>query len=243
MFSISARKNLLLDSNHPEGWEKMRELESRRKVARLEVEEKPITAPRFVTELQGVTSLNEGQSAHFEAQLEPTHDPRLRVEFLHNGKVLQQASRIHTVCDFGYVALDIGQLVASDAGEYVCRATNALGESRSVIRLSVAARDSLDLSSQRPEGLDKIKQLELRGSSTVSGREEVATCQKPVFTSALQNVVVAENKSAHLAARLIPVGDPSLRVEWLKDGKVVETGQCGCVWLVVLFCLLLSCVR
>lgn len=43
---------------------------------------------------------------------------------------------------------------------------------------------SLDLSSQRPEGLDKIKQLESRGHR--SREEEVATFQKPVFTTALQ---------------------------------------------------------
>ena len=48
-FYVSARKGLLLDSQHPEGWEKMRELESRRRVARLEVEETEITAPTFFT--------------------------------------------------------------------------------------------------------------------------------------------------------------------------------------------------
>jgi len=222
-FLLAARKGLLLDSQHPEGWEKMRELESRRRVARLEVEEVAATAPRFLTQFQGVTTLAEGQAAHFEAQVEPLHDPQLGVEFLHNGRLLQQASRIHTVCDFGHVALDIGQLVAADAGEYVCRAVNALGEASSAIRLNVAARGTLDTSSQRPEGLDKIKQLEAKsGSARV---EEVATFQKPVVTAALQNLVLAENQSAHLAARLIPVGDPSLRVDWFKDGKLLETGM------------------
>ena len=220
---FAARKGLLLDSQHPEGWEKMRELESRRRVARLEVEEVAATAAKFLTQLQGNATLAEGQSAHFEAQIEPIHDPSLRVEFFHNGKILQQASRIHTVCDFGYVALDIGQLVSSDAGEYVCRAVNSLGEASSAIRLNVAARGSLDTTSQRPEGLDKIKQLEARGQ--LARPEEVATFQKPVFTAALQNLVMAENQSAHLAARLIPVGDPSLKVDWFKDGKLLETGM------------------
>ena len=43
---------------------------------------------------------------------------------------------------------------------------------------------SLDLSSQRPEGLDKIRQLEAKGQ--VRQEEEIATFQKPVFTTALQ---------------------------------------------------------
>ena len=214
----------------------MRELESRRRVTRLEVEETAVTAPKFVTKLQGASTLEEGQNAHFEAQIEPIHDPSLKIEFLHNGKSLQQASRIHTVCDFGYVALDIGKLVSSDSGEYVCRAYNALGESTSSIHLNVAAKGSLDLSSQRPEGLDKIKQLENKGRHAAA--EEVATFQKPVFTSALQNLVKSENETAHLAARLIPIGDPSLKVEWFKDGKLLETGNvlCCCVSIIFFTC-------
>ena len=207
-------------------------MESRRRVAKLEVEEHQITSPKFVTALQGVTTLEEGQTAHFEAKIEPLHDPSLKIEFFHNGKALQQASRIHTVCDFGYVALDIGKLVSSDSGEYVCKAFNALGETSSSIQLNVAARGSLDLSSQRPEGLDKIKQLESRGRTKAD--DEVATFQKPVFTNALQNMVKSENEAAHLAARLIPVGDPSLKVEWFKDGNLLETGR--------KYCLLSDCV-
>ena len=198
-------------------------MESRRTVTKLQVEETQSVSPRFLKQLQGVSMLSEGQHAHFEGQIEPINDTNLRVEFLHNGRQLQQASRIHTVCDFGYVALDIGSLVASDAGEYVCIIKNALGESRSSVNLNVTARGSLDTSSQRPEGLEKIKELESRGQR--SRTDEIQTFQKPVFTTALQNVVMSESQSARLAARLIPVGDPSLKVEWMKDGKILETGN------------------
>ena len=187
------------------------------------MEEPAISSPKFLKQLQGVTTLAEGQHAHFEAQIEPINDSKLRVEFLHNGKQLKQASRIHTVCDFGYVALDIGSLVSSDAGEYVCIIKNALGESKSSVNLNVAGKGSLDTSSQRPEGLDKIKELESRGPR--SRTDEIQTFQKPVFTTALQNVVMSENQSTRLAARLIPVGDSSLKVEWMKDGNILETGQ------------------
>lgn len=62
-------------------------------MSKLEVEEHPVTAPTFLTQLQGQTRLEEGQTAHFEAKIEPIHDPNLRVEFYHKGKALQQASR------------------------------------------------------------------------------------------------------------------------------------------------------
>ena len=57
-------------------------------------------------------------------------DPDLKVEFYHNGKPLKQGSRIHTLCDFGYVALDIAQLIEADGGEYTCRVYNKYGETK-----------------------------------------------------------------------------------------------------------------
>jgi titin len=239
----------VLDSQHPEGWEKMKSLEARSAHRRLDVEELPIGPPHFVTELvvshlfrivlrwntifvsmfhsvlflQGNTTLNEGGVAHFEAQIEPIHDPDLRVEFLKDGQPLKLGSRIHTLCDFGYVALDVSALIEADAGEYECRVYNKLGEARSKVRLGISGRGTLDTSSQRPEGLDKIAALEARRGR--APEEEARTFQKPVFTHALESVEAEEGAGAHLAARLIPVGDPTLVVEWFKDGQVISSGS------------------
>lgn len=87
--------------------------------------------------LQGTTDLFEGQTAHFEAQVEPLHDPNLRIEFYHNGKPLPSASRFHITFDFGYVALDITHVVPEDAGEYTVKAINNLGQCTSSINLRV----------------------------------------------------------------------------------------------------------
>ncbi len=201
----------------------MKNLESRGNYSRLEIEDMPVGPPHFVTDFMGISTMSEGQIAHFEAQIEPIHDPDLRVEFYHNGKPLKQASRIHTICDFGYVALDICQLIEDDAGEYVCKVINKYGEASSRVTLSISGRDTLDTSSQRPEGLEKIAQLEARQQRRTD--EEMKTFQKPVFTSPLQNVHKEEQQSAHLAARLIPVGDPTLKVEWFKDGQIIESSS------------------
>ena len=40
----------------------------------------------------------------------------------------------------------------------------------------------------------------------------------------LQNVEKEENQNVRFAARLIPVGDPTLNVKWFKNGQVIETG-------------------
>ena len=168
--------------------------------------------------------MSEGQIAHFEAQIEPIHDPDLKIEFIHNGKPIKQGSRFHTLCDFGYVALDIGQLVSEDSGEYTCRVYNKHGEATSFTSLNVSAKGTLDTSSQRPEGLEKIKQLESR--QHLLAQEDVRTFQKPVFTQALQNVEKEENQNARFAARLIPVGDATLNVQWFKNGQLLEAGKC-----------------
>lgn len=47
-----ARRSILLDTQHPDGLEKIRELEAQGHPARLEVEEPPLTPPRFVSELR-----------------------------------------------------------------------------------------------------------------------------------------------------------------------------------------------
>ena len=206
----------------------MKHLESRGHVRRLDVEDMPIGAPHFVTELMGISNLPEGQVAHFEAQIEPIHDPDLKVEFLHNGAPLKQGSRIHTICDFGYVALDISHLVEADAGEYSCRVSNKFGQAASSVRLSISGKDSLDTSSQRPEGLEKIAMLESGRHQRSRADDEVTTFQKPMFTQPLQNVEREEGHSAHFSTRLIPVGDPTLKVEWLKDGQVISSGE---AWL------------
>jgi len=90
---------------------------------------------RFV--LQGTTDLYEGQTAHFEAQVTPLHDPNLRIEFYHNGKPLPSASRFRITFDFGYVALDITHVVPEDDTECTVKAINNLGHCTSSISLRV----------------------------------------------------------------------------------------------------------
>lgn len=86
---------------------------------------------------QGTTEVAEGKTAHFECQVKPVHDSKLKIEFFHNDKPLGSASRFHTTSDFGYVSLDIGHVVPEDAGKYTVKATNELGQATSSINLVV----------------------------------------------------------------------------------------------------------
>ncbi|XP_074100964.1 sallimus isoform X11 [Cotesia typhae] len=215
---VGSRRSILFDTQHPDGLEKIRELEAQGHPARLEVEEPPVFPPRFVTELRGTTEIYEGQTAHFECQVEPLHDANLRIEFYHNGKPLPSASRFHVTFDFGYVALDITHGVPEDAGEYSVKAINALGQCTSTISLKVIPRDNIIMDPQRPEGLDKIRELESAQPWKRPEVSEPVTRQRPVFTQPLQNIdALPEGETAHFECRLIPVGDPTLKVEWFRN--------------------------
>jgi titin len=223
---VVSRRSIILDSQHPDGLEKIQKLEAQSRPSRLEVEDQPVSPPRFVTDLRGTTELNEGQTAHFEGQVEPIHDPNLRIEFYHNGKPLNSASRFHTTFDFGYVSLDIQHVVAEDAGEYSVKAMNALGQCKSTINFKVNTKGSIIMESQRPEGLEKIKQLESAQPWQRPEAPELGTKQRPVFTQPLQNIdSVPEGKSAHFECRLIPVGDPNLKIEWFRNEKPLENSS------------------
>lgn len=106
------------------------------------------------------TLLNEGQHVHLEGRVEPVHDPSMRVEWYHEGKALQSAARFHTTFDFGYVALDITTVYAEDSGEYTCRAFNHMGEAQSSVSFKVEGKEGVITESARPEGLEKIRELE-----------------------------------------------------------------------------------
>jgi len=84
-------------------------------------------APKFLSQIQTVTHLIEGQGAHFEAQLVPINDSYLNVEWYFNDKTLKSGERFRTFHDFGIVVLDILKCDEDDSGVYECRATNKLG--------------------------------------------------------------------------------------------------------------------
>lgn len=56
-------------------------------------------------------------------------------------------------------------------------------------------------------------------------QDEGFVTQSPAFTCQMKNLSVQEGKSAHFEAKLIPVGDPHLRVEWYKDGRPLQASN------------------
>lgn len=74
--------------------------------------------------------------------------------------------------------------------------------------------------------MEKIKQLEGHQHFQRPEAEDPKTTQRPVFTAPLQNIdALAEGQTAHFECRLIPVNDPTLKVEWFRNEQPIETSK------------------
>ncbi|XP_013792410.2 titin-like, partial [Limulus polyphemus] len=127
--TCQTKQDVVLESQYPEGLEKIQHLEDSSRFQRETYEETTVTQrPKFTEPLVGKDLLVEGQSAHFETRLEPIGDPSMTVEWYFNGRPLTTGHRFKTYFDFGYVALDILYVFPEDSGDFTVTARNALGE-------------------------------------------------------------------------------------------------------------------
>lgn len=88
------------------------------------------------------------------------------------------------------------------------------------------ARAALIQSTQHPAAMQKISYLESEHKRHWTTEGYAAShVQQPMFGRALRNVSLSEGQSCHLEATLTPVNDPSMRVEWFRDGHPISQGQ------------------
>lgn len=242
---VGSQKDLVLETQHPSGLEKIQYLEDSSRYKRSELEDEQVNVkPRFVTRPKDLTKLREGQHAHFECKLEPVTDSNLKVEWYKNGRPITVGHRFRPIHDFGYVALDIVDLIAEDSGVYTCRAVNLVGSDETQCNLECHSSQQILTTTQNESGLEQIQYLEGKSKSSRSEVAEEVTSQTPVFTTSLKNIEIKEGQRAHFECRLIPVSDPTMKVEWyhnnkpLKSGsRFTETNNFGFVALDILSCL------
>merc|ERR1712027_24197 len=182
--------------------------------------------PRFVTQIQSITSLEEMQAAKFECQLVPVGDPNMKVEWFWNGKPLSFKTRFTPIYDFGYVAMNFGWVYPEDSGEYICRATNLYGtdETRAIIKCS--GKTGIVYESQLPKGMmsiDRIREMESGWQRAPELLETETEKFKPCFVTKPEAVSTTEGGSARFCCRV--TGYPKPRVMWLINGHTVINGS------------------
>lgn len=232
VLTIQQRPSIEQSSQHPSSLQHIQQVEDYAKYTRQEsIDESNNQKPVFIRPLQNLGDLEEGRNAHFEAQLAPVSDPTMRVEWYKDGRPITASSRITAIYNFGYVSLNILHLRAEDAGSYTVRAVNRLGEALSTSTIRVMSRTSVTAELGIPEQqryIESVEQLEAYQQRQHQRyvHEVVESSVRPEFKTPLRDQLnIGEGGFAQFEARLEPVGDTSLRVEWLKDGRPVEASS------------------
>ena len=230
----SGKRGLIMDSQLPRGMEGAMD-----KIANLEglgnrraYEQPPEDAdapPEFLSSLEDLL-LAENSLAHFETRLTPINDPSMRVEWFHNGKQLSAGSRIKTINDFGFVILEVANVMTRDSGNYTCKAVNKHGEASVSCNVQVKGKQSIITDPQLPRsfktGTDSIMRLEenkyRRDHEFMSDEVDA---RPPVFVSKIRDVNCTEGQPAHFDCRVEPIGDGSMQINWFHNDQPIQIGS------------------
>ncbi|XP_031333998.1 titin-like [Photinus pyralis] len=225
--SVVSKKDIIVDSQHPGGLQKIQHLEDSTRYTRKMDEEVTVTQkPRFLGPLKGTNKIVEGQRAHFEARVEPQNDSTMKLDWYFNGKLIESANRIQTYHDFGYVALDILSVRGEDSGTYTVVARNALGEAQLSASMVVETRASIDTRSMHRTAYEKTQRMERPPHVEPEYQIEELCKSKPIFVVPLSDPQpLSEGRNIHLECRLEPMGDPTMRVDWFCNGKPITVGS------------------
>ncbi|VDK66159.1 unnamed protein product, partial [Onchocerca ochengi] len=209
-------KSLLLDTQHQESWNQIQDIENRRPQEPIYFEPEKIP-PRFVVALpEQIGEFNEGEPIHLEGQIEPTNDNELTVEWYQNGQPLINGHRFRKTHDFGYVSLDILYAFPEDSGEWTCVASNSLGNAQSTAVFNIIGKQIINSESQHPESLQRIREIEAPKESVPEAPELKPL--PPQFIQPLEVIERIEGQPAHFEARVTPISDPKMKIQWFKDG-------------------------
>ncbi|XP_014261597.1 titin-like isoform X2 [Cimex lectularius] len=193
----------------------------------LELKETPSTmkadilidkAPKFTIELNGTSITEEGGSACFEAQIEPSDDPTLNIEVYHNGEPMASTHRSRISFNSGHFSLEMSHCLLTDSGEYSIITRNDYGTSVSSYRIDV--KEKKENEGQNYEQLDM--KSETSQETEQPSRPLNQMSKIPVITQSLKDLEeIVEGQTAHFRCQVMPIGDPNLVIEWFKNGKPV----------------------
>ncbi|KAL1449157.1 hypothetical protein WDU94_000380 [Cyamophila willieti] len=198
--------------------------------------------PVFVVQMTpNVVHLREGDSARFEARLEPTDDPKLKVDWFYNGRPMMTGSRFRMFSDFGFILLEISPVQVDDCGQYSCRATNDYGVAVTAATMKVTGDKNVVEDSQVSKGtIDKLARLEGYGYEREDSHHEEEITKPPQFLTTPSDLTLPEGSLARFECRVVPTNDPSLTIEWYHNQQVLSVGSriktisnFGCIILTV----------
>ncbi|NXG04874.1 TITIN protein, partial [Sakesphorus luctuosus] len=197
-----------------------------------------LVRPHFVERLKNV-SVKEG--SRLEMAVKATGNPNPDIVWLKNSDIIvpHKYPKIKIEGTKGAAALKIESTARQDAAWYTATAINKAGRDTTRCKVNVEVEHTEPEPERRliiPKGTYKAKEIaapELEPLHLRYGQEQweegdlydKEKQQKPFFKKKLTSLRLKQFGPAHFECRLTPIGDPTMVVEWLHDGKPLEAAN------------------
>ncbi|XP_045698023.1 titin isoform X1 [Phyllostomus hastatus] len=194
--------------------------------------------PVFVEKLKNV-NIKEG--SRLEMKVRATGNPNPDIVWLKNSEIIvpHKYPKIRIEGTKGEAALKIDSTVSQDSAWYTATAINKAGRDTTRCKVNVEVEFAEPEPERKliiPRGTYKAKEIaapELEPLHLRYGQEQweegdlydKEKQQKPFFKKKLTSLRLKRFGPAHFECRLTPIGDPTMVVEWLHDGKPLEAAN------------------
>uniref|UniRef100_A0A8D0VAP5 Ig-like domain-containing protein n=1 Tax=Sus scrofa TaxID=9823 RepID=A0A8D0VAP5_PIG len=194
--------------------------------------------PVFVEKLKNV---NVKEGSRLEMKVRATGNPNPDIVWLKNSEIIvpHKYPKIRIEGTKGEAALKIDSTVSQDSAWYTATAINKAGRDTTRCKVNVEVEFAEPEPERRliiPRGTYRAKEIaapELEPLHLRYGQEQweegdlydKEKQQKPFFKKKLTSLRLKRFGPAHFECRLTPIGDPTMVVEWLHDGKPLEAAN------------------
>ncbi|XP_031816253.1 titin isoform X4 [Sarcophilus harrisii] len=197
-----------------------------------------LVKPMFVEKLKNV---NVKEGSRLEMRVRATGNPNPDIVWLKNSDIIvpHKYPKIKIEGVKGEASLKIDSTVSHDSAWYTATAINKAGRDTTRCKVNVEV-DFAEPEPERkliiPRGTYRAKEIaapELEPLHLRYGQEQweegdlydKEKQQKPFFKKKLTSLRLKRFGPAHFECRLTPIGDPTMVVEWLHDGKPLEAAN------------------
>ncbi|XP_069326391.1 titin isoform X5 [Eulemur rufifrons] len=194
--------------------------------------------PMFVEKLKNV---NVKEGSRLEMKVRATGNPNPDIVWLKNSDIIvpHKYPKIRIEGMKGEAALKIDSTVSQDSAWYTATAINKAGRDTTRCKVNVEVEFAEPEPERKliiPRGTYRAKEIaapELEPLHLRYGQEQweegdlydKEKQQKPFFKKKLTSLRLKRFGPAHFECRLTPIGDPTMVVEWLHDGKPLEAAN------------------
>ncbi|MEQ2170436.1 hypothetical protein GOODEAATRI_000276 [Goodea atripinnis] len=191
-----------------------------------------VSRPQFVEKLKNITVR---QGTLVELAVKAIGNPLPDIVWLKNSDIITPQKHPHIRIDGtkGEAKFQIPSAGGSDSAWYTATAINKAGRDTTRCRVNVEVDHTAPQTERKliiPKGTYKAKEIaapELEPLHMRYGQEQweegdlydKEKQQKPLFKKKLTSIRMKRFGPAHFECRLTPIGDPTMMVEWLHDGK------------------------